>query len=261
MHVLQITDCHLVAPGETLLGVDTQASLEAVLAQALGEHVPDAIIASGDLAHDPQPAIYRRFLQTVRAASAAPLMCLPGNHDVLAAMRAADLPMAPLRVGDWSLQWLDSHQDERPVAQVDADDRAALARALEAQPAPHVLLATHHPFVAVNAAWLDKDRIQNPAEVLQWCAGQCAAVGAELRAAIFGHAHQLVAGECAGLPVYGTPSTCFQFLPESETFTVDTQAPGYRWLQLGDAGAVETVVGRVTGFELKVELPERKKGA
>ena len=49
LNVLHITDCHLVAPNANLIGVDTQASLEAVLAQACAQRQPDAVIASGDL--------------------------------------------------------------------------------------------------------------------------------------------------------------------------------------------------------------------
>ncbi len=54
LRVLHITDTHLRATaGATLLGVDTAASLAAVLHRAFSEHAPDAVLASGDLAHDP----------------------------------------------------------------------------------------------------------------------------------------------------------------------------------------------------------------
>ena len=125
--VLHISDCHLVAEGTRLIGVDTQASLEAVLDQALAERTPDAIIASGDLAHDPFDYVYARFGETVRVRSDAPLMCLPGNHDVLASMRAAELPMAPLEVGPWSLVPLDSHEDDKTPSLITDADRAAVA--------------------------------------------------------------------------------------------------------------------------------------
>ena len=79
-----------MAPDTSLLGVDTQASLEAVLAQACAQRHPDAVIASGDLAHDAKCEVYQRFLHTVRNTTSAPLLCLPGNHDVLEQMQAAD---------------------------------------------------------------------------------------------------------------------------------------------------------------------------
>ena len=63
--VLHISDCHLVAPGETLLQTNTEATLRAVLEQAADEAMQsgcDAIIASGDLAHTPTVPVYERFL-------------------------------------------------------------------------------------------------------------------------------------------------------------------------------------------------------
>ncbi len=256
--LLQISDCHLVTAQERLLGVDTQRSLEAVLEQALAEGTPDAILASGDLAHEATETVYRRFLDTVRRFTDAPLLCLPGNHDVLAAMQAAGLPMAPLQLGSWAVVWIDSHEDDKPRAHIDAADRAAFAAELAGLAAEHVLLATHHPFVAVNAPWLDSDRIQGPEELLEWCAERCVESmqgSGRLQAAVFGHAHQEVSDTCAAWPVYGVPSTCFQFQPRSARFAVDTLPPGYRWLELATDGTVHTRVARVASFTIEAKLP------
>ncbi len=253
--VLQITDTHLVVPGARLIGVDTQASLEAVLSQAVSEAAPDAIIASGDLAHDPTRDVYGRFLETVRQFSDAPLMCVPGNHDVLGAMQAADLPMAPVELGAWSLVPFDSHEDDAPVSLITDADRAAVAAALGTAAGQHCLVATHHPLVRVDCPWLDKDRIQNAAELIEWLS-ECSAVNgaSRLRSVVFGHAHQIVADSCADVPVYGAPSTCFQFQPASQKFALDDQPPGYRWLYLSDDGEVSTEVRRVDSFPIHVQL-------
>ena len=245
-HVLHISDCHLVATGERLLGVDTQRSLEAVLSQALQTYMADAVIASGDLAHAPQVAIYQRFLATVRTHTPAPLLCLPGNHDVLAHMQAASLPMAPVAVGDWTLVPLDSHVDDEPAARVDEADLKWTAAALADSTTAHCLLAAHHPWIAVNCPWLDKDRIQSPEELLEFLAvGSVRDRKPRLRGVVFGHAHQAVDGLCAGLPVFGAPATCFQFAPNSETFGLADAPPGYRWLILEDDGGVRSEVHQV----------------
>ena len=253
--VLQISDCHLVVPTAKLIGVDTQASLEAVLTQAMAEHEPAAIIASGDLAHDANRDVYARFLSTVRNFTAAPLLCLPGNHDVLGVMQAAELPMTKLELGAWSLVALDSHEDDLPKANITAEDRARAARDLGSAQGEHVLLATHHPLIAVNCPWLDSDRIQNATELIDYLA-ECSAINStgRLRSVVFGHAHQIVEGHCADVPVYGVPSTCFQFTPQSQKFSVDTQSPGYRWLHLADDGGMTTQVHRVDSFYINVQL-------
>jgi Icc protein len=255
LNVLHITDCHLVVPAATLLGVDTQASLEAVLDQACGQHQPDAVIASGDLAHDPSRDVYQRFVLTVRRFTAAPLLCLPGNHDVLGVMQAAGLPMAPLALGAWDIVALDSHEDDAPSALVHPEDRQQTGHYLSSAEGEHALLATHHPPVAINSPWLDKDRIQNADELVSWLAERSVRRGKRrLRNIVFGHVHQSIEDRVGQLPVYGTPSTCFQFAPGSQTFTLDTRSPGYRWLHLADDGSLETQVWAVDSFPIHIQL-------
>ncbi len=253
--VLHISDCHLVVPGAHLLGVDTQAALEAVLADALADTQADAIIASGDIAHDPTRDVYQRFHATLGKFSDAPVLCLPGNHDLLGMMQAADLPMAPLELGAWSIVALDSHEDDAPRARITPEDRQRTAAALSAARGQFCLVATHHPLVPINSPWLDKDRIQNAQELIEWLS-ECSAIDgvSRLRSVVFGHAHQIVESMCAALPVYGVPSTCFQFLPGSERFTLDTLSPGYRWLVLADDGDISTQVHRVDSFPIHVRL-------
>ena len=244
--VLHISDCHLVAPGETLLQTDTEATLRAVLKQAADEAMRsgcDAIIASGDLAHTPTVSVYERFLNILSDYFSMPTLTLPGNHDVLHAMQEAGMSMEPIVWEDWHLQGLDSHEDDRPKALVTELDRQAVAQGLEQGAARCVLLATHHPLVAVDCPWLDKDRIIGPLELMNWLHD---ASGQRLRGAVFGHAHQEVAGCVGAWPVFGVPSTCFQFRPNSPKFAIDDKEPGYQWLTLADDGTVNTAVSRVS---------------
>ena len=161
----------------------------------------------------------------------------------------AGLPMDALQIGNWNIVPLDSHQDDAPAALVEQADRDVAGRALAAASGDHCLVATHHPLVEVNSPWLDKDRIQNPAELVEWLS-ECSAVSgiSRLRGVVFGHAHQAVEEVCGGVPVLGVPSTCFQFLPQSERFSLDDQAPGYRWLFLDDKEG-----GSGGGFTSRVE--------
>lgn len=255
LNVLQISDCHLVVEGARLIGVDTQASLEAVLAQALAEHQADAIIASGDLAHDPVPEVYARLLATVRRYFSGPLLCLPGNHDVLAMMQTAGLPLDSVALPPWELLGLDSHEDELPRALVDDRDRRQVAAAMVGSAQPNLLVATHHPLLDVDCPWLDCDRIKNSEELVTWLrAHSDTGNGERLRAVVHGHAHQEVDELMQALPVLGAPSTCFQFKPRSRKFALDEQPPGYRWLYLQDDGRLNSAVGRVASFAIETDL-------
>ncbi len=252
LHVLQITDCHLLPdPDSTLLGVRTQSSLAAVLETACAERTPDAVLATGDLADVPAPSTYELFLSTLRHYHTGPLLCVPGNHDDGAAFKAA-LPTEDLALGDWRLAGLDTHVDGQVGGNVGLDELRRLRSALDDCGRANVLVAGHHCPVEIDCPWLDKDRIDNGAELLDLL------VVAGVKAYVFGHIHQEVMAERA-LPLYGSPSTCFQFAGDTSSFAIDDAKPGYRWLDLAPDGSVRTRVGRVAGFDLNLDLTDRDR--
>ena len=70
--LVQLTDCHLFGEAETsMLGVNTDASLRAVLGQIEADHKrPDLVLATGDL---PRTARWR-------PTNAWPACCRPARH-------------------------------------------------------------------------------------------------------------------------------------------------------------------------------------
>ncbi len=233
-----------MAPGQTLLETDTEATLVSVLEAAFAEVDVadcDAIIASGDLAHQATEAVYRRFHGLITRFFNGPLLCLPGNHDVLSAMQVAGLPMQSIIWSDWQLVALDSHEDDKPQSLITEIDRQALSQAVAGTQSRYILLATHHPLVEVQCPWLDRDRIVGPLELLNWLNQEA---NERLRGAVFGHAHQELQAMVGPWPVFGVPSTCFQFQPQSARFALDGLAPGYQWLDLQDDGQIIRTVRR-----------------
>lgn len=250
--ILQITDLHLRAqPNATLLGVDTAHSLRAVLTQALSDASPDAILVTGDIAHDPVPAAYQLFAEIMDEFATAPCLCLAGNHDVASHMHSL-LEPTELALPGWQLVALDSHVDDVPEADVSAADWARLQAALQRARDRWVLVATHHPPVDVDCPWLDKQRINNGGELLESLSEHPGVKGM-----VFGHAHQVVAAEYRDITLLGTPSTCFQFAPRSAEFGIDDQMPGYRWLTLSPDGQVESYVRRLADYPLRIDLSDR----
>ncbi len=248
--VLHITDLHLREKvGERLLDVDTDHSLERVLQAAFAEQAADALLITGDVAHDPVPAVYERCAELVARYFQGPILWLPGNHDLAAPMQHLNSGIeviadsAPtLRLGPWHIVGLDSHVDDEVTANSDPSSWSAVKQACQGAGDAPVLLATHHPPLPVGCPWLDKDRIQNAHELLEWCAEH-----SNLRAMVFGHTHQRITARHTSahgpVDLYGTPSTCFQFAPDSTSFAVDAGvAPGYRWLNLDSSGTLRTRV-------------------
>ena len=78
-----------------------------------------------------------------------------------------------------------------------------------------------------------------------------------MRAVIWGHVHQTFDQLRKGVRLLSTPSTCVQFLPNSEEFAVDMIPPGYRWLELYPDGTFETDVVRLQTIPGEINLGTR----
>jgi Icc protein len=236
-------------PSALLLGVDTGDSLRAVLRQALAEYAPAALLATGDISHDPEPAAYERFAAIVADHYAGPMLCLAGNHDLQRPMGRLLTQPSALRVADWDIVGLDSHVDDAVEAGLSQADLAHLSDSIADAEHRHVLIATHHPPIEVGCPWLDKDRIQNGQELLESLSEH-----ASVKAMVFGHAHQVVESVYRDIALLGTPSTCFQFAPNTQRFSIDDTLPGYRWLHLSADGSLRSEVRRVADYPLNIEL-------
>ena len=248
LHVLQVTDCHLFpSPDASLLGVNTCASLAAVLEAACRERTPDAVLATGDIAQDPAAATYRLFLSTLRSYYAGPLLCVPGNHDHGETFRA-ELPCADLSVGAWRVAGVDTHVDDVVGGSVDEQELARLQAALVGH--GPTLVVGHHCPAEIGCAWLDVHRIDNGEALLDVIDTP------EVKAYAFGHIHQEV-DQRAGTRLLGTPSTCFQFASDTVAFAIDDAKPGYRWLDLANDGTFSTEVARIGDFPLTINLRDR----
>ncbi|MCZ6641499.1 MAG: metallophosphoesterase [Gammaproteobacteria bacterium] len=251
--VLQITDCHLLSEtGKRLLGVDTEDSLRAVLSQAVSEVTPDVLLVTGDIAHDPSLDTYSRFTALVREYFSGPMLCIPGNHDLWTPMRSLLSEPSRMDLGGWRLIGMDTHVDDDVAAHLRASDEELLREACATADGTHLLIACHHPPISLECSWIDKHRIPDGDALLGWLSEHTCVKGM-----VFGHAHQTVDASFKHITLMGTPSSCFQFAPHTERFTIDTAMPGYRWLYLADDGSIRTDVRRVEDYPLHIDLSQR----
>src|SRR5438270_7111098 len=89
MIVIQLSDPHIVAPGELLYGrVDTAEFLARSVAEINRlDPLPDVAVMTGDLVDHGNPAEYEH-LRRLLAPLAMPIFVIPGNHDAREPLRA-----------------------------------------------------------------------------------------------------------------------------------------------------------------------------
>jgi Icc protein len=245
VRLLHISDPHLFAsPQGALRGIPTLASLRAVLAHALDGGTPyDAVLVTGDIVHD-EPGGYRHF-RVVMVETGLPVYCLPGNHDVPAALPVA-VAGTPVQVGghvdlgNWRIVLLDSSVPGQAHGRLAAPELERLDGALRDADGRHVLVGVHHHPVPHDSRWLDSVGLHNAADLFAVTDRH-----ASVRAIVWGHVHQEFDTLRNGARLLAVPSTCAQFLPHSEQFAIDPAPPGYRRLTLRADGSIDTNVVRI----------------
>ena len=249
--ILQVTDTHLHATADSRMrGVPTQETFLAVL-----DHVrrdtrwpPDAIVVTGDIVQDESRAGYKRFREILEALG-LPVFCIPGNHDDPELM--AELLMTPpfqvcgeTALGAWDIILLSTFHRGDDGGVLGPEGLAALERALTNRSREHALVCMHHQPLPMGSAWLDGVGLRDSTEFLEIIDRHD-----HVRGVLWGHVHQASDRKRENVRFLSTPSTCAQFLPDSDFFALDTRPPGLRWLSLEPDGEIETEVDWVKATE------------
>ncbi|WP_405488768.1 metallophosphoesterase [Nocardia sp. NBC_00511] len=185
---------------------------------------PDVIIVTGDIADRGETGEYQQARATLVAD--VPVLILPGNHDDRAAMREVLFPGSTgydpinqsFRVPGLTLALLDSSIPGKPDGFLEEQTFTFLADLLAATPADDaVLVAMHHPPVAVHSTVVDPIRLGNPERLAEIVAGDD-----RIAAVLTGHVHSGLMTQFAGKPLIVAPSVASTIGGEWET-----AAPGH----------------------------------
>ena len=247
--LLHLTDLHLHASAEgRMRSVQTYSTLCAVL-----EHVqqsgrePDCVVATGDLVQDETREGYERFRASLERLKAVgedqvPVLCIPGNHDAPGIMSQV-LSEAPFqvggtkRLGNWVLIMLSTFSRGNDYGLLGDGELQRLETALNEVTDQFVMVGLHHHPVPCGSLWLDGLGVRD-ADALFELTDQFP----QVRAMLYGHVHQICETERRGVRLMSTPSTCFQFLPKSNSHRSDERPPAYRWLTLRADGQLDSEV-------------------
>ncbi|WOB42495.1 3',5'-cyclic-AMP phosphodiesterase [Thermoleptolyngbya oregonensis NK1-22] len=247
LKIVQLTDTHLFADEQgEMKGCQTGRSLQVVLqAVAQRQPRPDLLLLTGDLSQDETEESYRVLLRLISPLG-IPALWLPGNHDQAIALMEQVLSVFPaspqkcLQQGGWNLILLNSSQWNEVSGRISDDSLRWLDAQLCQFAHLPTLVALHHPPLAVGSAWMDAIGLQNREDLFAVLDQH-----PQVKLVVFGHIHQEFDQMRQGVRYLGTPSTCVQFSPNIDEFSIDsTRQPGFREITLYPDGRYETQVVR-----------------
>jgi Icc protein len=193
VRLVQFTDTHLMAdPAATLRGARTLPRLQACIEHARRFFFPaDAVVVTGDVVQD-EPEAYGAA-ELLLGDLGAPVMLIPGNHDLPDEMRRrfAD---PPFQVGGefrtdngWQVLLLESWfaESSNGEGRLGQQQISTVDSVLTDARDPHALVFLHHPPLPMDAAALDDLGLLDADEL-------CAVLARHprVRAVCWGHAHQ-----------------------------------------------------------------------
>lgn len=219
--IVQITDLHLRPQGATCLGHVPTNTLAARACTAVRNFRPrpDLVVVTGDVSDLGEPASYD-LAAGLFSKLDAPVLAVPGNHDLRAEFRAAfagRFGMPDGRGGDrivhvhegtdFAVIALDTLVEGAAHGELGRDQLAVLDEALARLSGKPVLIGLHHPPFATGVAHMDRIGLVDRAafaEVL----GRHPQVGL----VVAGHVHRMISGTVAGVRALTLPGTAHQVM-------------------------------------------------
>lgn len=239
--IAQITDLHLLAPGEPLMGLGVLDRFKQVLEHSRSFE-PDAYFLTGDFcAHDPVQEIYHQ-LRSLLDGLGKPYYLAPGNHDDRSMMRNAfflegheQQPIKGLvQVKDRYFIFLDSS-----AGMVEKEQLGWLTKALVQYPQSDIVI--HHPPMKMGVPFMDeKYPLKETGKLLNILRAD-----GRRRRIFCGHYHTGRMMTHQNISIHLCPPTSFFINPDSDSFEQEHLPPAYlrlTWDEAGNFRAVPTYV-------------------
>lgn len=245
LRIIQITDTHLVDHAEEdFYGLNTCRSFQSTLHHALQQH-PDAdgLLLTGDISQTGSTQSYEVFNSVIRDCP-LPVYAVPGNHDNPIHLRSV-IPNAPvdqirlIDLGETTFILLNSFVAEgKNHGELPENMLFQLKQQLDISSNSHNVVVIHHPPILTQSRWLDELGLLNRQSLMN-----CLHQYQKPITVICGHVHQEINRHVDNVHIVATPSTGYQFIPNSDDMRrTDTPDPAYRYLELTAQGISRTNV-------------------
>ena len=221
---IQITDSH-IDDDKLVMGVDSQANLGAIVS-VISQKNYDALLISGDLAHNGTLESYQ-ILQKILDPIETEIYVLPGNHDDLSNLSQVfnKSYLCNFTIDCWEVITIDSVQAGKVSGRLSDEQLCSLSQEINSSSAKYIVLCLHHPPVSMQSDWDDEMSLENPEDFF-------AVIDQydNIKAVMWGHAHQSSEFNRNGVKLFSCPSTALQFHGSSSI--------GYNHYTLNDNGQI-----------------------
>tara|TARA_B100000902_G_scaffold323539_1_gene317372 strand:- start:1060 stop:1800 length:741 start_codon:yes stop_codon:yes gene_type:complete len=246
MEIIQITDLHITRD------MDFEKNncrpfhkLKQTLDAIAANHRDDLyLVITGDLSGDDSKESYDHIRGLLKNYSFN-VTLLPGNHDNPEFMKSIcdsqiSFGVPPQLNKSYAFFNFNTQVDGQVGGCIKKSQIDDFSHELHDQ-VKNIILFTHHPITKINSKWIDKHVASNSNFLIDLMHSHN-----DLEFNVFsGHVHQEFSKVMKNVKVFTTPSTCYQFKPYSDEYSIDTKSSnGYRVINLRD-NTVSTHVVRL----------------
>ena len=202
---IQISDSH-IDDDKLVMGVDSQANLSAIVSM-ISQKNCDALLISGDLTHRGTLESYQK-LKTILKPIETEIYVLPGNHDDFSNLSQIfnQSSLCNFIIGCWEVITIDSVQAGKVSGRLNDEQLHSLSQQISLSSAKYIALCLHHPPVSMESDWDDEMSLENPDDLFDVIDQYD-----NIKAVMWGHAHQCSEFNRKGVKLFSCPSTALQF--------------------------------------------------
>jgi len=202
---IQISDCH-IDDQKLVRKINTQANLSLIINDLILKSF-SALIISGDLTENGTLVSYE-IIKKIIAPIDVNFSVLPGNHD-------DDLHfpiifnknyLKSLSIDNWEIITLNSTQKNKVGGFLSDEQLQLLSEKILSLNNKFIILCLHHPPVSMESEWNDELSLENTADFFN-----VVDQFKNIKAIIWGHAHECKEFNRKGLKLFSCPSSAWQF--------------------------------------------------
>ena len=205
---IQISDCHI--DDKLVMGVDSQTNLGAIVS-TISKYYYDALLISGDLTHNGTLESYQKLRKILNPIKTK-ICVLPGNHDDFSNLSQIfnQSSLCNFIIGCWEVITIDSVQVGKVSGRLNDEQLHSLSQQISSSRAKYIVLCLHHPPVSMQSDWDDEMSLENPDDLFS-----VIDQFDNIKAVMWGHAHQCSEFNRNGVKLFSCPSTALQYNGQS----------------------------------------------